>query len=71
METGSRWPSFISRQAGRCGGSIPALGLLVAELDERRVSKTLSSEYVTSWFHLTADDRLALKRFATRVGAVD
>jgi hypothetical protein len=49
----------------------PALGLLVAEIDERRVSKALDSEYVTTSFHLMADDRLALKRLATRVGAAD
>lgn len=46
----------------------PALGILISQIDERRVSKMMGSEYPTRSFHLMADDRVALKRFAARFG---
>jgi hypothetical protein len=41
----------------------PAVGLVIAQVDERRVSKTGDSMYPTSFFHLQAADRVSLQRF--------
>ena len=41
----------------------PAAGLVVARVDERRVSQELQSEYPTRHFHLMADDRESLRLY--------
>lgn len=45
----------------------PALTIVLSQVDDRRVSKTMS-EYPTSFFHLLSEDRVALKRFIQRSG---
>ena len=47
----------------------PALAVVVSQIDDRRVSKTMSGEYQTTWFGLLPEDRIALKRFIQRMGA--
>lgn len=44
----------------------PALAILTAQIDERRVSQAFDGQYVTRWFSLLAEDRLALKDFVKR-----
>lgn len=45
----------------------PAVAIVVSQIDDRRISKTLSGEYPTRSFHLLAEDRVALKRFIKRI----
>lgn len=45
----------------------PALSLVIAQVDDRRVSKTLSNEFAARSFIVTAPDELALERFLKRV----
>jgi hypothetical protein len=45
----------------------PAVALVVAQIDDDHVSKTLGSEYPTWSFHVSAKDRVALRRFASRI----
>jgi len=40
----------------------PAIGLVIAQVDERRVSKTGDSTYPTRCFHLALADRISLQR---------
>lgn len=47
----------------------PAMALVVAQIDDDHVSKTLGSEYPTWSFHVSARDRVALRRFASRIGS--
>lgn len=49
----------------------PALGILLSEIDERRVSQTHDETYAARHFFLVADDRVALRRFAAQVGGGD
>lgn len=44
----------------------PALSVLIAQVDERRVSRTLDPEFPARSFFLLAEDRIALKRFIAR-----
>lgn len=45
----------------------PALGLVVAEIDERRVSKAMGSEFVAYSFIVSAADEIELERLAARL----
>ena len=45
----------------------PALGIVVANVDFRRVSDEYSSEYVTRHFFLLPEDEIALERLAERL----
>lgn len=45
----------------------PAVALVIAQVDSRRVSGEMSGDYPCRWFHLMAGDRVALKRFAARL----
>jgi hypothetical protein len=45
----------------------PAAGLVVAQVDERRVRQVEQNEYPTLGFHLLAEDRVALNRYATNL----
>lgn len=45
----------------------PALTVLVSQIGDGRVSRSLCAEYPTRWFRLLAEDRVALKRFIKRV----
>jgi hypothetical protein len=45
----------------------PAMGLIVSHIDDDHISKELGSEYPTRWFHISATDRVRLKRFIARV----
>jgi len=40
----------------------PAVGLVIAQVDERRVSKTGDNKYATRCFHLAPPDRVSLQR---------
>jgi len=44
----------------------PALALVTKQIDDGHVSKTLDGNYPTRWFHVSAADRVALKRFISR-----
>src|SRR5690606_24948265 len=46
----------------------PALGLLISQIDDRRVSKSYDDAYPTGYFSLLPEDRVALKRYAARLG---
>lgn len=45
----------------------PPIALIIAEVDERRVSKVLNSTYPSQWFSLIPADRVALKALLKRV----
>lgn len=45
----------------------PALGAVLAQIDDRRVSRTMDGEFPTRSFFLMAEDRVALKRFVARL----
>jgi hypothetical protein len=45
----------------------PAAALIVAQVDERRVRQVQQNEYPTLGFHLMAEDRVALKRYAANL----
>lgn len=45
-----------------------AISLVIAEVDDRRVSQEISSEYPSRWFMLMPSDRVGLKRFLKRAG---
>lgn len=47
----------------------PAIGLVIAQVDDRRVSKTIDNTYPARSFHLLPEDRVALKRFAAQLEA--
>ena len=42
----------------------PAVGLVIARVDEGRVSQETQNEYPTRHFMLSSDDRVALRRYA-------
>jgi hypothetical protein len=44
----------------------PAVSIVIAQIDQRRVSAELSSEYPARHFRLYPEDRVALKRYAAR-----
>ncbi len=46
----------------------PALSLVIANVDSRRVSRTLSNEFAARSFIVTAEDEVMLERFLKRVG---
>jgi hypothetical protein len=46
----------------------PALALVIAQVDSRRVSKTSDGEFAARSFFIMAEDELALERFLKRVG---
>jgi hypothetical protein len=46
----------------------PAVALMIAQVDDRRVSKSLDGEFAARSFHIMADDELALERFLKRMG---
>jgi hypothetical protein len=46
----------------------PALALVIAQVDSRRVSKTRDGEFAARSFFIMAEDELALERFLKRVG---
>jgi hypothetical protein len=46
----------------------PAITLVIAQVDGRRVSGELNSDYPSRWFGLMAEDRVSLKRFIARMG---
>lgn len=45
----------------------PAVGLVIAQVDERRVSREIQNQYPSRYFILSADDRVALKRYAANL----
>jgi hypothetical protein len=45
----------------------PAVGLVIAQIDEGRVSKAITPEYPTLHFQLAAADRVALRRYAEQL----
>ncbi|WP_020086046.1 hypothetical protein [Hyphomicrobium zavarzinii] len=45
----------------------PPIALIIAEVDDRRVSKALNSTYPSQWFSLIPADRVALKALLKRV----
>lgn len=46
----------------------PALGIMASYIGDGRVSKIYGMEYAVEQFHVNADDRVALKRFARQMG---
>jgi hypothetical protein len=46
----------------------PALSLVIAHVDDGRVSKSMDGEFAARSFHVMASDELALERFLKRVG---
>lgn len=46
----------------------PALGLVVGQVDERRVSKSADREYVAGFFFLEPTDRVELTRYLQQIG---
>jgi hypothetical protein len=44
----------------------PPIALIIAEVDDRRVSKELNSAYPSQWFSLIPADRVALKALLKR-----
>lgn len=60
-----RWASMLwSREESLH----PALGLVIAQIDDRHVSKSLDGEFAARSFSITAPDELALERFLKRMG---
>jgi hypothetical protein len=45
----------------------PAVGLVIAQVDERRVSGEIQSQYPSRYFTISADDRVALKRYVANL----
>jgi hypothetical protein len=45
----------------------PAIGLVIAQIDERHVSREVQNQYPSRYFILSADDRVALKRYAANL----
>lgn len=45
----------------------PAAGLVIAQVDDQHVSRTMEPNYPAHWFRVDASDRVALKRFAARL----
>jgi hypothetical protein len=45
----------------------PAIALVIAQVDSRRVSSEMGCDYPSRWSFLMAKDRVALKRFAARL----
>lgn len=46
----------------------PALSLVIAQVDDRHVSKSMDGEFAARSFFIMAEDELALERFLKRVG---
>ena len=42
----------------------PAVGPVITQIDERRVSREVQNEYPSRYFILSADDRIVLRRYA-------
>lgn len=45
----------------------PAVGLVIAQVDERRVGQQMQNQYPSRYFALAAEDRVALKRYAANL----
>lgn len=45
----------------------PAVGLVISQLDDKSVSREMQPTYPARWFRISAEDRVALKRYAARL----